>query len=721
MSHASASAAAPGRPGWPDGDDRHKWCGRLVLADRPLRPGHTLEDTSSFDGDVWDLTPAIFQQQARALVLNFAPIPAAYRTSVKELCYVMLSGDLPPNEARPKILSIRRHLVDLKRFTIWLDTRAQQQPLRDLTAADLAAYSSHLDSVLGRGASREVAEVAVRLFWRYRTVLPTDGLSVDPLDADGWGNSTRRRAENTTLRIPEDVMGPLLAWCLRFVDDFAPDIIAARAHWQKHRHAPRRSRLPAAAVQEQLHATLECYLSSGRPLPGHAGKVNLAALAAEIGCSDSALYLPQNGTKIAAVAARTGITVSPPVPIPITGQLDGQPWLPHIGTSTSDPNGTVPLAILLQAACYITIAYLSGMRDSEIKHLRRNCVRTHRDSTGHPYRWTITSLAFKGETDPAGTTANWVIGAAAARAVDVLQRLQPDTVDELFRTVANGGTRNSPEPRPTRTQHVGRTNELLNQFTTWVNTYCHTHGRTDTIPPMPGGHSLQTRQFRRTLAWHIARRPGGAIAGAIQYRHLSIQMFEGYAGTSESGFRAEVEAEQALARGEHLLAMTTSHHHANLTGPAAAEARRRITTFTTAADTAPSTTPSPAHPAAGAGFTGTVVTDPARLKRVMQRRDPHIYPGTYSTCVFDPAKAMCHPRPDSSGTTRPAQAACQPLDCRNTALTPANRTALRAEADQISIQLDQRPPLPPLLIHRLTDRRDKITTFLTRHEPTEAP
>lgn len=31
-------------------------------------------------------------------------------------------------------------------------------------------------------------------------------------------------------------------------------------------------------------------------------------------------------------------------------------------------------------------------------------------------------------------------------------------------------------------------------------------------------------------------------------------MFEGYAGTSDSGFRAEVEAEQALARGEHLLA-----------------------------------------------------------------------------------------------------------------------------------------------------------------------
>lgn len=167
--------------------------------------------------------------------------------------------------------------------------------------------------------------------------------------------------------------------------------------------------------------------------------------------------------------------------------------------------------------------------------------------------------------------------------------------------------------------------------------------------------------------------------------------------------------------------MTTSHHHADLTGPATDEARRRITTFTAAAHTAPTGLPSPPYSAASAGFTGIVITDAARLKRLMQRRDPHVYPGTYSTCVFDPAKAMCQPRPDSSGTNRPAQAACQPLDCRNTALTTANRTALRAEADQISVQLDQRPSLPPMLIHRLIDRRDKITTFLTRHEPAEEP
>jgi hypothetical protein len=85
-----------------------------------------------------------------------------------------------------------------------------------------------------------------------------------------------------------------------------------------------------------------------------------------------------------------------------------------------------------------------------------------------------------------------------------------------------------------------------------------------------------TAEKRRTLAWFIARRPGGSIAGAIAYRHLSIQMFEGYAGTSDSGFRAEVESEQALARGEHLRSMIDRHEHTNLAGPAAAEATRRL-------------------------------------------------------------------------------------------------------------------------------------------------
>jgi hypothetical protein len=44
----------------------------------------------------------------------------------------------------------------------------------------------------------------------------------------------------------------------------------------------------------------------------------------------------------------------------------------------------------------------------------------------------------------------------------------------------------------------------------WVNDYCARRHRHDPVPPVgeaPG--MFATRQFRRSLAWHIARRPGG--------------------------------------------------------------------------------------------------------------------------------------------------------------------------------------------------------------------
>ncbi|MEV0343845.1 hypothetical protein AB0H49_33020 [Nocardia sp. NPDC050713] len=122
-----------------------------------------------------------------------------------------------------------------------------------------------------------------------------------------------------------------------------------------------------------------------------------------------------------------------------------------------------------------------------------------------------------------------------------------------------------------RALNTGTTNNWLNRFVRWVNNCRTTHHRTDTIPDIDGSpFRLKTSQFRRTLAWFIARRLGGVIAGALAFRHHAIQMFEGYAGTSDSGFRAEVE--QALARGEQLVELADNYEHTDTLGPASAEA-----------------------------------------------------------------------------------------------------------------------------------------------------
>lgn len=315
------------------------------------------------------------------------------------------------------------------------------------------------------------------------------------------------------------------------------------------------------------------------------------------------------------------------------------------------------LTQMLQASCYIVIAFLSGMRDSEIKHLRSGCCTVERDGAGVPYRWKVTSLAFKGEPNEKGVVATWIVGESAAKAIRVMERVHLERsrgrTDWLFASIKAG--RRSAARGGNDAMTVAGTNRQINRFIQWVTDYCATHDRIDGIPTVDNmPWRLSTRQFRRTLAWYIARRPGGSIAGAIAYRHHSVQMFEGYAGTSSSGFRAEVEAEEALARSEHLLALIDRNEHTRLKGPSSSEAEIRLTALGT--DTA---------------FAGTVTTDRRRLLRVLSTPNAAVYPGKYVTCVYNRDKALCHDRTGAEENA-PDQSKCKPLACRNTALTEEN-------------------------------------------------
>ena len=679
----------------------------LVLHRRPLRDGVVAERTSRFADDQWRLEDAVLQRHGLSMMLDFTTLPARYRLTVKHLCYALLSGPLPPGERRVSITTVVRIFGELKRFFAWLNTftptpgRQAGPMLAELRTADLERFQLHLLEVLPSPAGRYSARRAVRFFWRYRHNLPADRLLIDPRHVDGWGEPSRPvQAENATDRIPGAVLGPLIAWALRFIDDFGPDILAAETH-RRMLHERRRANTPGryTGATVALRELLARHLRHNRPLPGHRGNPNMGFLALVLGCDVKTLERLR--PEVDAAGAVAGIDSYSWFDLPITGRLDGQPWIEAIASDHRYAYGLAALSRMLQAATYVALSFLSGMRDSEIKHLRRGCLHVERDADGTPYRWKVTSLAFKGEDDPAGVPATWVIGAPAARAINVLEQLHPPGTDLLFAPVNGPGSGPSSRAK-NEVLSSGTSNDQLNDFVVWVNDYCALRGRLDGIPPVAGRPwRLATSQFRRTLAWFIARRPGGAIAGAIAYRHLSVQMFEGYAGTSESGFRAEVESEQALARGEHLLAMTDAHQHTDLTGPSAAEAARRLEEF-----------------ADHARFGGTVITDRHRLKRLIDRQDPAVYPGTYVTCVHDHAKALCQKRRDASGRDRPDLGTCRPLQCRNVALTGDNITAWTDEIHRIDQRLAARPPLPPLLEHQLRERRNELTNFLARHQET---
>jgi hypothetical protein len=667
----------------------------LVLGKRKLRAGLKLADTSRFGDDVWVLTPAIHQRHVGLVTLDFRTLPIRFRLVAKELFYLLLTGDLPPECASMRdITTIQKYFYFARSFLRWVDQR-QAAALSTLTTADFEEFEQRLASQRISKEFRQQKWRAVRLFWLCRAKLTTDRLTFDPAallaeDGQAGGSRSRRGSENTTDRIPEPVHAPLLVWALRWVDDFADDVLRACSEWsvlfaRGKASRTRRSQPVNREIPERLTALLAQYRADGRPLPGQHGAVNLSHLAREVNCSRKTLCQPRYA-QIQQAAEDLGIDDGIYLWTEVRGTLEGQPWLEKI------PYGGVELlARLLQTACYIVVAYLSGMRDSEVKHLQRGCLTVWCDDSGQVVRRRVTSLAFKGEHDPTGVTATWIVTAPVERAIKVLEALQPSSQRYLFAVLPT--SKNYLKDRTAQVTATAATNNDLVSFARWITGYCAAHGRADGIPQVQGQEwRLSTRQFRRTLAWFIARQPGGVIAGAMQYRHLRVQMFEGYAGTSESGFRAEVQAEEAIARGEKLGDLIVNHEHHRLTGPAAAEAEARLTEFERHVQ-----------------FHGKVVNDDKRMKRHMDRHDPHVYPGRFVTCAHHADRALCWRGDGQDGPSLPD---CVPLRCRNVALTRENVDAFVGYLATLDRMLANGDALAPYVRHRLEQRRAEIARFL---------
>ncbi|MDJ0363414.1 hypothetical protein [Rhodococcus sp. H29-C3] len=666
----------------------------LVLAERALRPDAVLENTAQFSDMVWPLAPAQRQQHRKQMSIDFTHLPERFRTTAKQVAYALLKADRPPGcENIRSIDTVNNLAYQLCGVLQWIDDRGLGS-VSATTHDDVIAFQRHVDGLRLTEGSKAHLPRALRLLWLCRAHLD-DSLTFDPTTAlDTRPRITTYGRENETARIPEQVHAPCLVWAMRWVDDFAPDILRAGAEWnslQKPLTPPghrRGSHVDTPARVAAVSRVIARYRREGRALPGYQGAVNLSHLRREAHVARTSVQPTRPaGAVINEAVTELGVDDDTYLWAPIDVLFDGQPWRGRIRYAEVQE-----LYRMLYIACYIVIIYLSGMRDSEVKHLQRGCISVWRDNTGAIVRRRISGLAFKGEHDANGVDATWIVTAPAERAVAVLAQLQPPTEKYLFTTPPTSPRSHSPRPNPVRS--TATTNRDLADFVGWINNYCHEHDRSDTVPDVDGAPwKLSSRQFRRTLAWYIARRPGGSIAGALQYRHMRVQMFEGYAGTSQSGFRDEVEAEDAIARGDKLADMITGPDRHRLTGPAAAEAERRLAEFER-------------H----VRLDGTVINDPKRMQRHMARHDPNIHPGDFVTCVYNPDRALCRRRDGHDG---PSLQDCQPLRCRNSALTPHNREHMREAVQSYDHELDT-VLLAPYVRHRLQLKRTEIADFLAQ-------
>lgn len=196
-------------------------------------------------------------------------------------------------------------------------------------------------------------------------------------------------------------------------------------------------------------------------------------------------------------------------------------------------------------ACFIVIAYLSGVRTGEALNLRRGCIS--RDSklaltlvSGHQLK------AEGPRRDRSPATIPWVVADETAHAVSVLEQI---TVSDLLFPAFNVCSKQRYLVGETRTRTPGSINAEFTSFIEWFNCEVASPVSHPLIGADPHG-TVQVPRLRRTLAWHIVRRPGGTIAGATQYGHLHTQMIQGCAGGADAGFLDDITFERFLHRAE---------------------------------------------------------------------------------------------------------------------------------------------------------------------------
>ena len=700
-------ATVPGRAGDPHpvrparraGEQAGPAC--AVDADAPVLPaairaGHQL-DGPRFADDVWDVS-GFLPRTAKMTRIDFTTIadPGHART-VREYLHSRLNRGIAVNQlsgtARPmKLTGLYSEFAELRLI------------LRELAAAGAArladAAPRHLDQVLAgwkRRPDTAAGKVGVVKYLAAHGPFLTDRLGFTPWPGRPASQVAGRRIprENTTPRIPQEVMAPLLQAALFYMQTAAGDLLAAQREISALQAACAQVTLRPGEARARLEAFIARRARDGRGIPAapHPGKIPGAVTADGIAqAPDRALIgllagipggLWYHHARLAAAGDELGYeqgglnTAMSPWP------GSGRPWRPRLDTASLRAE-----LFHLRTACWIVIAYLSGMRDTEVRELARDCAFTE-PGPGGRIRHKLRGRVFK-DRGLAGDAEEWVVLDVVHQAVGALLAVNDDAT-HLF---AYSGVRKDGMNANMLTR--------LNRFAAHASDLLTPPGGEAFIP----GHGdsqaawqLNTRQFRRTLAWHIAHQPFGIVAGARQYKHAQVAIFEGYAGTSASGFAAEVEAEQATASLDYAEDL---YRDWLAGGPSGGGADHKINAEFARIH------------AELADLPGTIA-DPRRLRTMLSHLATTLHPGVLGDCFYQPGTALCAKQARQPAGKKPLPMLNTCLNCPNARRSSVHLPRLEQARNQArQITGDFRGTLPPLQQAALTGHLSQLGQLISQ-------
>lgn len=298
-----------------------------------LPDGTSLAVLSRYGDAAWDLSPLSRRQHEPARRINWDLFPVALRASFKRAGWALVNLPTPDTlleraatcrARQPAIGTIASTAEHWRRYAAWLTGRGITR-LADVEAACHSEWALHVARLPVAGRTRGLALNPVSVLWGMAPHLPdADRVPMPPWEAEGLRHylpPDEGRSENGTAPVHPAVMSPLLAWALRFTEDFAADILAALAEYERLRSRIAACHNPEAATR--LAALLNEHARTGTPLPGEMVKGRTCAAVSYLaGTTGASITQAGNALRRARLPAGS----SAPLGTPVTGRLRGQPW-----------------------------------------------------------------------------------------------------------------------------------------------------------------------------------------------------------------------------------------------------------------------------------------------------------------------------------------------------------------------------------------------------------
>jgi len=335
--------------------------------------------------------------------------------------------------------------------------------------------------------------------------------------------------------------------------------------------------------------------------------------------------------------------------------------------------------VYLQTACFVLIAFATGMRISEILSLREGCCETQSEP-GQPDLVWLRSRVFKMQGVPEGRKAKWLGGPICTKAVQVLERLTRPT-----RRQTKSRSLWVPIPALARLPReagplTGST--ILYRLEVFV-------AMLELRDPSGRPFHLHPHMFRRTFARHVVRYDTtNLLALKEHFKHVSLSMTDYYAG-SDLELWALMMAEEERLLFESFDKVLGAEH---LAGPGGARLTRKI-------DEAIEEGRLPREFRGEAGN---------HLRKGMVRNlvesGQRVYPcAAANYCWFRPESALC------TQGTHPLLKRCNPGACTNSIILLEHKPhweKVRRDCEQLMAQKPQAEPYQQALrdIHAVSSK-----------------